>query len=375
MKALKKISILVFYGLQFSAVYSQTIIKGSVKDINGLPVAGATVFEHKTTNGTETDSEGNYALTITDDITEIAACKAGYYGKSVILNPVSKQAANFELSPNFQNKEAALSGSPFHVASLNFKNNVIGMHKNSEQCIIKNDHALNYYYADLKEQITVIKATEPIEIINKATGYSITLFIDSFVHNAAKYRYDLRAYILFKELNGSSKAKARWLKKRAEAYKGSSLEFFRSYLMNNLPTSGFKLLKPEKADDKTQAEIESAVKADPLFLKKNKTPFGIVVAFTDGRYRIMKTLEISEIIKSTNEIKIPYEFIEITYPNNDKADGLYHSFLELREVPFITIAGNGRAVTKDGLKILGSWLSYEKLESLLPYDYNAALNP
>ena len=45
-------------------IIQQKVIKGSVKDINGSPLPGASVIEKGTSNGTQTDFDGNYFITV-----------------------------------------------------------------------------------------------------------------------------------------------------------------------------------------------------------------------------------------------------------------------------------------------------------------------
>lgn len=46
------------------AAWAQDKVKGSVVDMNGLPLFGVTILENKTTNGTTTDFDGNFEMTI-----------------------------------------------------------------------------------------------------------------------------------------------------------------------------------------------------------------------------------------------------------------------------------------------------------------------
>ena len=59
------------------AVYAQQhSVKGTVVDQNGWPVIGMTVLEQGTQNGTTTDVDGNYQLTVS---------KGGQYWSSTRL--------------------------------------------------------------------------------------------------------------------------------------------------------------------------------------------------------------------------------------------------------------------------------------------------
>ncbi len=45
----------------------QKTVSGNVTDENGLPLPGATVIEQGTNNGTTTDFDGNYSITVQED--------------------------------------------------------------------------------------------------------------------------------------------------------------------------------------------------------------------------------------------------------------------------------------------------------------------
>ena len=74
---MRKILIMVMLLLSGMAVYAQQhSVKGTVVDQNGWPVIGMTVLEQGTQNGTTTDVDGNYQLTVS---------KGGQYWSSTRL--------------------------------------------------------------------------------------------------------------------------------------------------------------------------------------------------------------------------------------------------------------------------------------------------
>ena len=65
----------------FLAVYilpAQITIQGNVTDEEGIALIGANVFEKETTNGTITDFDGNYSLTVNDANAVIVVSYTGY---------------------------------------------------------------------------------------------------------------------------------------------------------------------------------------------------------------------------------------------------------------------------------------------------------
>jgi len=62
------------------------VIRGKVMDSSGFPLAGATVIEKGTINGTITDIDGNFQLTLTAENTSIAVSYMGFTTKTVLAN-------------------------------------------------------------------------------------------------------------------------------------------------------------------------------------------------------------------------------------------------------------------------------------------------
>lgn len=70
-------------------------VKGVITDVNGQPLPGASIIEKGTTNGTQTDFDGNYSLTVND---ENAILVVSYLGFSATEIPVNgKETLNIVL--------------------------------------------------------------------------------------------------------------------------------------------------------------------------------------------------------------------------------------------------------------------------------------
>ena len=67
-----------------AAVTQQSVtVKGVVKDANGEPIIGASVFEKGTSNGTVTDYDGNYSLKVANSNATIVVSYIGYVTQEV----------------------------------------------------------------------------------------------------------------------------------------------------------------------------------------------------------------------------------------------------------------------------------------------------
>ena len=64
---LRMISLMLFTA-SFAVAQNKTI-SGNVTDVSGIPLIGVNVIEKQTTNGTVTDLDGNYSISVTDGTT------------------------------------------------------------------------------------------------------------------------------------------------------------------------------------------------------------------------------------------------------------------------------------------------------------------
>ena len=82
---------LVLFFMAVSCCYSmaQKIVSGVVKDENGEPLPGATIIEKGTQNGTITDAEGNYSLSVDNNATLIVSF-IGYITEEVGVGAKSR---------------------------------------------------------------------------------------------------------------------------------------------------------------------------------------------------------------------------------------------------------------------------------------------
>ena len=74
---------------------AQGTVTGNVTDDQGVPLPGATVVEVGTSNGTTTDFDGNYSITVGDDAS-LAVSFVGYQTSTVAVN--GQDQINFSLS-------------------------------------------------------------------------------------------------------------------------------------------------------------------------------------------------------------------------------------------------------------------------------------
>ena len=82
-KGVKKVVNILQAGLELKR---EQTISGSVKDVDGNPLIGATVFAKGTSQGALTDDNGNYTLTIPDRVTTLIISYIGYTAQEIEIN-------------------------------------------------------------------------------------------------------------------------------------------------------------------------------------------------------------------------------------------------------------------------------------------------
>ena len=92
--------------VSFQLTMAQITITGNVIDDQGVPLPGATILEVGTSNGTTTDFDGNYSITV-EDGASISASFVGY--ESFIVTIEDQDQINFSLQQGNQLDEVIVT--------------------------------------------------------------------------------------------------------------------------------------------------------------------------------------------------------------------------------------------------------------------------
>jgi len=76
---------ILLFALAFGTVYSQQSISGSVSDETG-PLPGVTIVEKGTTNGTTSDFDGNFSISVTDENSILVVSYLGFVTQEIAAN-------------------------------------------------------------------------------------------------------------------------------------------------------------------------------------------------------------------------------------------------------------------------------------------------
>ena len=86
--------------------YAQTTITGNVTDDLGVPLPGATILETGTSNGTTTDFDGNFTITVQENAS-ISASFVGYETSTAAVTGLDQ--INFSLEQGNQLEEVIVT--------------------------------------------------------------------------------------------------------------------------------------------------------------------------------------------------------------------------------------------------------------------------
>jgi hypothetical protein len=360
----KRLLFLLFFFISAS-VFSQSgyTIGGKIIDeTTKLPLLGASVFAENTTIGTATNEQGYFNLRLPNGGYSIVVTFTGYQTETKRVT--SGDAGNSEIVFEIKKKERSLE--EFIVKSTSevadglakygdfFIENFIGKTANSKQCYIKNKEALKFFYYRRAKRLKIL-ATEPLEIVNDALGYTVKYSLDSFVHEYNTQVSLYTGYPLFQEMQSNDPAQIeKWNAARKTAYNGSILHFMRSMYQKKLKEGGFEI----------QFIVKNNEKETAILLKNFYGAMNYNLDDSSKTVDIMpRQKEVAVIYK--NEPSADLYVLE----NKDASSKFQLSFLSFLPGEYITIEQNGFYFEQKDITINGYW-AWEKVADMLPYDFD-----
>ncbi len=355
--------------LLFQSSYAQSNAqKGLLLDkLTNQPIAGASVFINASGIGTITASDGTFDLSkfieakFGHPVLTIAAM--GYKTTNYNLAN-SKDALVIYLIPLVRELQTvtvkAAEKNGWEKYGKDFIESFLSYSDFSKLCTIENPEVLKFYY-DRKNNVLNVVARKPLIIQNKALGYKITYWLESFEHNFNTRILSYSGLTYYEDLIRPNKRKAqaaKWLSNRATAYQGSVMHFVRSVHEGTLASSGFIVRRLDKVEGNRKGRYNNVV--DPKILVESD--------FSD-------TIENQKIIQFPNYLYVLYdkELEELPYliklePFKKPIPAPQTSIVQLVGTDAVEIFANGHLEPAISFFLEGYW-SYEKLDKLLPLDY------
>jgi hypothetical protein len=333
------------------------MVNGKVQDsASGEPLALASVFCQNTTQGTLTDKEGFFNLTLNKGGYDLIITYTGYHSQRLRISP---ELNTRNLVINLVKDEKSIEEVVIHNSNevkdgwekygRFFLDYFIGSTPFAKQCTLLNPEVLTFYFFRKANKLKVT-ASEPLLISNKALGYHIRYHLDSFLY---RYQTDICNYIgyaFYETMNGSDDSLQYWEKNRQKAYYGSRLHFMHSCFDSTLYENGFVLAMLNENDSTHFTKIDHPY--DSTFYQAIDSTDEKDL-FYPRRLRITYTKSIPE-----NEYLIQYHL-----PLNI---GVQVSYVDMLDV--ISVKRNGYYYDQKDWINYGYW-SWKNIADQVPYDY------
>jgi hypothetical protein len=138
-----------------------------------------------------------------------------------------------------------------------FMDNFIGTSALAKDCKLRNPQTIRFRY-NKKENVLRAFADEPVILENKALGYILKYDLKTFEYNYSTRIFYFQGYPLFEEMEtGRKRVEKRWDEKRADAYYGSLMHFMRSLFRNKLVEEGFEVRKLIKISEEEKKRVRA----------------------------------------------------------------------------------------------------------------------
>ncbi len=392
----------IFCCFIFSISYSQThTIKGKiVTDDIQKPVANAAVYLSNTSVGTTTNDKGEFTLKFSlSGRFDLIVSSLGYetYVQNIQSNNLPekliitlKNKINYlgNIEVRTYDKEGWLKWGNIFVE------NFIGTSSYANNCTIKNPNTIRFHFSEKKNELIAF-SNEPIIIYNKSLGYIIHYKLEEFRINFNSKFLLYTGYPLFEEMTSdNNKTKNNWKKKREEVYFGSMMHFIRSLFKDQLNKEGFEVRALKKVTDdeitrlhflfeklknkanqivvpdKDSLAYYQAVISNPneteivLPTLKNRNDL-LSSSTTDTTFKLLSFTDLLEI----NYLKkdIPNEYVK--YLANKIEMSTQKSKIGLLNAKYVKLYSNGSYFPPQDLIAEGFWSWWEKIATMLSFDY------
>jgi len=353
----------------------QFYIRGRVTDVETqLPLKGASVYINNTTKGSITNDNGDFELgPLQPGRYEVVASFVGY---NALLYSAEIRSSNLRISFKVEKKEEVLRevlvlSSELRKRYLDiFKKYVIGLSVAAERCQIKNIGEVQFASGETRDEI-VAYTEKALVIENPELGYTIHFDLLQFYYNKVTNGAYFFGYTRFVDWGKDEKTKKKWVRKRKQAYEGSTVHFFRSLVNKQLAKEGFttyQLINTQK-EKKDSISIKAiSPKSNPGMQMATKAiEDSMIRIYPDSVYKIYE-LRVRDgwrvFYEKSTDLKL--EIMQKTMLSGQPPKGTV-SGLRLREEP-VLINERGIILTPIRLFYDGIW-GYERLANMLPEDY------
>ncbi len=356
---------ILFLSILFSINAQTATIKGLITDAEtGETLPFCNVFVNNTTISTATEMDGTYVLSgLEPGPIEISFSFLGYVAetKNVTLSPGGELTVNLKMEPyisELSDVEIKASRDKAWERDLRkFENLFLGNDEIASESEILNPWVVDFPESEEKGTFTA-SSQQPIEIVNNHLGYKITFDLKDFFQSRTNSK--IAGSARFEELEPLSDVqKSVWDQNRAEAYRKSPMNMFRSIVKDEQEKEGF-FLYGDKPGGSPSMNMRSEYFANELgnSVIPYKSDQFVKAADKPGQYLIH--------LKGRIEIHYQKGYSQV----NTYADAPYPvSWLEV-EGDYVKVKENGFILNPEKLVFSGD-MDRKRISTLLPLDYDA----
>lgn len=368
------------------------------------PLSFANVFISNSTKGQQADDKGRFKLTnVPAGVLDLVVSFIGYETISIkIKADTLRKPLLIMLSPDaiaLQGVTVKRLRNGFERYYPLFKEHFLGRTAFSEDCVLKNPKALWFSLSDDESELT-INANEPLEIENKALGYTIKYDLEEFKYSFSQSYVTYYGFPFFQEMTTKNEKKQqKWHENREKAYFGSPQHFLKSAINHDWANAGYKVytmireekrfflvpLFPEIKDSlgniiQHAAKAKKEVDSIDIILSKNiwlhKVPNPKRSPYVQYLHKlpldencIFEVKDELSYLNFENYLYVFYEreFEEPQFADLGRKDAPQVSILTLLE-PRTLIEATGHLISPLAVLFEGRW-GIEKMGEFLPIDY------
>jgi hypothetical protein len=388
MQKLRIIFLSLLCGFSFFS-YAQFVVTGTILDsASREPLQAASVFCQNTTQGTVTNKQGEFSLSLKSGGYDLIITYTGY--QTQIIRVSENKRLDIVMIKEEKNLGEVVLKSSNEVANGwekygdFFTKNFIGATPNAGQTVLLNPEVLKFYYYKRSNKLKVL-ATDMVQIANNALGYNLHYHLDSFVYYYNTNINSYRGFCLYAEMEGNDSLKRVWSAARAKAYYGSKLHFMRSYYDSTLAEDGWAIDMLENVNDKNFTKIKDVYDSSYYnlipYTRDSITYTRNSIAYTRDSITldsIRIDTVVQQVLTGAVDVEIYYpRKIRISYNKRPEPEylkqngfpknvGLQITYVDFRDG--IVIMENGYYYDQRDWINQGYW-SWKNVADLLPYDY------
>jgi hypothetical protein len=383
--------------------HAQKVLKGMIiEEETGNPVSAASVYLNNTSIGTTSNAQGQFELSLPAGKFDLIVSSIGFDTYSQAINATTIDSSlTIKLLPKVKALETVVL-EPYLKDGWEkwgkfFLENFIGTSAYATECRIKNPKVIRFRHSKNTNKLTA-HVMEPLVIENKALGYSIHYQLENFTYDFKNRYVFYEGYPFFAPMKGNSVKQKRWGKNRKKVYEGSMLHFMRSLYQNKINDEGFTINYLKKIPNAEKQRVKDLhAKATKTVQSGNATiAVNSMTANADSVEYYDSVIEQADYFDVINKTQLTGD--SIAYGIDSTTAGLYFSdyllvvykkgivpakyqelfpragaemisqLTLLRNEP-VAIEATGAYYQPSNVLSLGYWAWFEKIATLLPFDY------